>query len=214
MPWFVYTSRAFLTLEGVSLQADENFSIIKSCFPYVAKRLLADDSPQAQDALRNLLYGAEKYMEPKRLADLADGFVTYTTTTKRAVEAESGSISVSNGASRGTLQKMKRSTSAAEAANTQLFLRIMLRRIFQYCIFIGMVRMQIMNASISLQVPQGSGANDLRSAIAYSRVLHTTPQEPKGVLPHWSSNIELTLGELEQAQQGDDLVNAAAKGIQ
>lgn len=46
--WFLYTSRAFLTLEGVSLQADENFSIIKSCFPYVAKRLLGDDSPQAQ----------------------------------------------------------------------------------------------------------------------------------------------------------------------
>ena len=46
--WFLYTSRAFLTLEGVSLQADPNFSIIKSCFPYVAKRLLADDNPRAQ----------------------------------------------------------------------------------------------------------------------------------------------------------------------
>jgi aarF domain-containing kinase len=47
--WFLYTSRAFLTLEGVSLQADENFSIIKSCFPYVARRLLADSSPRAQE---------------------------------------------------------------------------------------------------------------------------------------------------------------------
>jgi hypothetical protein len=28
-----------------------------------------------------------------------------------------------------------------------------------------------------------------------------------------SSNIESTLGELEQARQGDDFVNAAAKGI-
>ncbi|CAB9520059.1 OF BC1 COMPLEX KINASE 3, chloroplastic [Seminavis robusta] len=80
--WFLYTSRAFLTLEGVSLQADEDFSIIKSCFPYVAKRLLVDDSPRAQDALRELLYGAENQIDSKRLVDLADGFSTYTTTTK------------------------------------------------------------------------------------------------------------------------------------
>ena len=27
--WFVYTSRAFMTLEGVSLQADPSYSLIK-----------------------------------------------------------------------------------------------------------------------------------------------------------------------------------------
>ena len=64
--WFVYTSRAFLTLEGVSLQANENYSIIKSCFPYVAKRLLRDDSPRAQQALRDLLYGAGNYLDAER----------------------------------------------------------------------------------------------------------------------------------------------------
>ena len=42
--WFLYTSRAFLTLEGICLTADEDFSIISECFPYVAKRLLSDDS--------------------------------------------------------------------------------------------------------------------------------------------------------------------------
>jgi predicted unusual protein kinase regulating ubiquinone biosynthesis (AarF/ABC1/UbiB family) len=121
--WFVYTSRVFLTLEGVSLQADENFSIIKSCFPYVANRLLADDSPQARDALRNHLFGAEEYMEPKRLADLADGFVTYTTTTKfleelSAEEAESAGVFLSNGANRETVRGKQRNTSAAEATVT------------------------------------------------------------------------------------------------
>lgn len=55
--WFLYTSRAFLTLEGISLQADSDFSIVKSCFPYVAKRLLGDDSPRSQKALRDLIYG-------------------------------------------------------------------------------------------------------------------------------------------------------------
>jgi hypothetical protein len=80
--WFLYTSRAFLTLEGVSLQADPNYSIIKSCFPYVAKRLVADDDPRARKALKELIYGASDAVDVKRLTDLADGFTSYTTTTK------------------------------------------------------------------------------------------------------------------------------------
>jgi aarF domain-containing kinase len=57
--WFLYTSRAFLTLEGISLQANPDFSIVASCFPYVAKRLIGDDSPRSQTALRELIYGKE-----------------------------------------------------------------------------------------------------------------------------------------------------------
>lgn len=80
--WFLYTSRAFITLEGVSLQADENYSLIQSCFPYIAKRLVKDDSPRAQNALKELIYGAEDAVDIDRLGELADGFSTYTTTTK------------------------------------------------------------------------------------------------------------------------------------
>jgi hypothetical protein len=80
--WFVYTSRAFITLEGVSLQADESYSLIQSCFPYIAKRLLKDDSPRAQKALKELLYGAGDMIDVEQIANLAEGFSTYTTTTK------------------------------------------------------------------------------------------------------------------------------------
>jgi hypothetical protein len=80
--WFVYTSRAFGTLEGVSLQADENFSLIQSSFPYIAKRLVGDDSPRAQKALREMIYGAGEMVDVDRLGDLADGFSSYTTTSK------------------------------------------------------------------------------------------------------------------------------------
>jgi predicted unusual protein kinase regulating ubiquinone biosynthesis (AarF/ABC1/UbiB family) len=34
-----------MTLEGISLQSDPNYSLIKNCFPYIAKRLLADEDP-------------------------------------------------------------------------------------------------------------------------------------------------------------------------
>ena len=80
--WFLYTSRAFLTLEGVSLQANEDYSIIKSCFPYVSKRLVGDDDPRARKALRDLIYGASDAVDVDRLADLVEGFSSYTTTTR------------------------------------------------------------------------------------------------------------------------------------
>ena len=80
--WFLYTSRAFLTLEGVSLAADPDFSLVKSCFPYIAKRLLADDDPRSRKALRDLIYGSTGAIDVDRLTDLADGFSSYTTTSK------------------------------------------------------------------------------------------------------------------------------------
>ncbi|EOD32133.1 hypothetical protein EMIHUDRAFT_63514, partial [Emiliania huxleyi CCMP1516] len=55
--YFVYMSRAFSTLEGIGLSSDSNYAILKECFPYLAKRLLSDDSPRARGALRTLLYG-------------------------------------------------------------------------------------------------------------------------------------------------------------
>jgi predicted unusual protein kinase regulating ubiquinone biosynthesis (AarF/ABC1/UbiB family) len=64
--WFLYTSRAFMTLEGISLQADPDFSIIKSCFPYIAKRLIGDSSPRSQAALKNMLYGQGEYLNTEK----------------------------------------------------------------------------------------------------------------------------------------------------
>ncbi|KAL3923409.1 MAG: hypothetical protein SGILL_001676 [Bacillariaceae sp.] len=93
--WFVYTSRAFMTLEGVSLQADPSYSLIKSCFPYIAKRLVRDDCPRAQQALRDMLYGADDSVDFDRLGELANGFSKYTTTTK-SVNGANDAPDVSN----------------------------------------------------------------------------------------------------------------------
>jgi len=90
--WFLYTSRAFLTLEGICLQADENYSIIKSCYPYVAKRLLKDDSPRAQAALKELLYGAGDRLSAKRLTDLADGITSYVSSTSAVTITSDGDL--------------------------------------------------------------------------------------------------------------------------
>lgn len=64
--WFLYTSRAFLTLEGIALQSDQNYSIIKSCFPYIAKRLIGDDSPRSQAALKYMIYGEGEHLNAEK----------------------------------------------------------------------------------------------------------------------------------------------------
>merc|ERR1712238_617212 len=87
--YFVYMSRAFSTLEGIGLSSDLNYSILNECYPYLAKRLLSDDSPRARGALRTLLYGKGDDLNLKKLQDLSSGLESYTVSTS-SVESSRG----------------------------------------------------------------------------------------------------------------------------
>eukprot|EP01083_Nonionella_stella_P089460 249609_1 len=92
--YFVYMSRAFSTLEGIGLSSDSNYSILKECYPYLAKRLLSDDSPRARGALRTLLYGSssdkgDEVLDLSKLQELSVGLESYTTSTS-SVESSKG----------------------------------------------------------------------------------------------------------------------------
>ena len=88
--YFVYMARAFATLEGIGLSADPSYTILKECFPYLAKRLLSDDSPRARGALQTLLYGDGEEINLTKLRDITDGLESYTTSTA-SVESSRGS---------------------------------------------------------------------------------------------------------------------------
>merc|ERR1719235_222725 len=87
--YFVYMSRAFATLEGIGLSADSSYSILSECFPYLAKRLLSDDSPRARGALKTLLYGTSDQLNLAKLQDVTQGLESYTTSTS-SVESSRG----------------------------------------------------------------------------------------------------------------------------
>ncbi|VEU43324.1 unnamed protein product [Pseudo-nitzschia multistriata] len=92
--YFVYMSRAFATLEGIGLSSDENYSILKECYPYLAKRLLSDDSERARKALRTLLYGRDgKELNLTKLRELSDGLESYSASTS---SVESGNLTSDN----------------------------------------------------------------------------------------------------------------------
>jgi hypothetical protein len=79
-PYMLYVTRAFATLEGIGLSINEDYSILQECYPYLAKRLMSDDSPRSRQAMRNMLL-SDGVISPKKLIEMSDGFTSYTAST-------------------------------------------------------------------------------------------------------------------------------------
>ena len=77
-PYFVLILRAFGTLEGLGLSTDENYAIVDQCFPYIARRLLSDDSPRMRKALKSFIYGGSDRLRVSRVRSISSGFSQFT----------------------------------------------------------------------------------------------------------------------------------------
>lgn len=78
--YMLYVTRAFSTLEGIGLSIDKNYSILQECYPYLAKRLMTDNSPRSRQALKDMLYQDGK-LSANKLIEFSDGFTSYTAST-------------------------------------------------------------------------------------------------------------------------------------
>jgi len=58
---------------------------VDECFPYIARRLLSDDSPRMRGALRTFIYGGGDRLNIGKVEDLTQGFGSFT----NAIAAES-----------------------------------------------------------------------------------------------------------------------------
>jgi aarF domain-containing kinase len=97
--------------EGIGLGIDENYSIIQECYPYLASRLFTDRNPRAKKALKAMLGLQDdetdsrdsssalafvqqatvkqlnhddrrmKRFSPRKLAEMTEGFASYTSAT-------------------------------------------------------------------------------------------------------------------------------------
>jgi predicted unusual protein kinase regulating ubiquinone biosynthesis (AarF/ABC1/UbiB family) len=54
--YYALIIRSLVTLEGIAINVDPNFKVLSKAYPYVAKRLLTDPSPQLRSSLRDLLF--------------------------------------------------------------------------------------------------------------------------------------------------------------
>jgi predicted unusual protein kinase regulating ubiquinone biosynthesis (AarF/ABC1/UbiB family) len=54
--YYALIIRSLVTLEGIAISADPNFKVLSKAYPYVAKRLLTDPSPELRASLKDLLF--------------------------------------------------------------------------------------------------------------------------------------------------------------
>lgn len=59
-PYYTAIIRCLGVLEGVAIQVDPEFKILRESYPYIASRLLTDPAPELQQALQCLLFDGNK----------------------------------------------------------------------------------------------------------------------------------------------------------
>lgn len=83
-PYFALIIRAISVLEGIALVGNPEFAIVDEAYPYLAKRLLTDDTPRLREALKYMVYGKQGVFDADRLIDLLDAFETFSVNSKSA----------------------------------------------------------------------------------------------------------------------------------
>ena len=76
-PFFALVIRAIGVLEGIALNGDPDFAIIDESYPYIAKRLLTDDSEYMKKALNDLIMDKDGALNIDQLIDLLESFETF-----------------------------------------------------------------------------------------------------------------------------------------
>ena len=77
-PYFALVIRAISVLEGIALVGNPEFAIIDEAYPYIARRLMTDDSPRLKAALRYMVYGREGSFDAEKLIDLLQALEKFT----------------------------------------------------------------------------------------------------------------------------------------
>eukprot|EP01023_Acetabularia_acetabulum_P028063 TRINITY_DN26537_c0_g1_i1.p1 TRINITY_DN26537_c0_g1~~TRINITY_DN26537_c0_g1_i1.p1 ORF type:complete len:789 (-),score=150.48 TRINITY_DN26537_c0_g1_i1:420-2786(-) len=76
-PYFALIIRAIGVLEGIALVGNPEFALVDEAYPYLAKRLLTDDTPRLRAALKYMVYGKNKVFDAERLIDLLSAFESF-----------------------------------------------------------------------------------------------------------------------------------------
>ncbi|KAI4338245.1 hypothetical protein L6164_016588 [Bauhinia variegata] len=81
-PYFALIIRAIGVLEGIALVGNPDFAIVDEAYPYIAQRLLTDESPRLRDALRYTIYGKSGVFDAERFIDIMQAFENFITAAK------------------------------------------------------------------------------------------------------------------------------------
>eukprot|EP00891_Asterochloris_glomerata_P005985 jgi/Astpho2/5985/e_gw1.00084.8.1_t len=82
--YFALIIRAISVLEGIALVGNPNFAIVDEAYPFIAQKLLTDNSPRLKAALKYMVYGKDGVFDADRLIDLLSAFEDYSVASKSA----------------------------------------------------------------------------------------------------------------------------------
>ncbi|CAN6485875.1 unnamed protein product [Victoria cruziana] len=81
-PYFALIIRAIGVLEGIALVGNPEFAVFDEAYPYLAQRLLTDESPRLRGALRYIIYGKTGVFDAERFIDVMQAFENFIMAAK------------------------------------------------------------------------------------------------------------------------------------
>lgn len=81
-PYFALIIRAIGVLEGIALVGNPDFALVDEAYPYIAQRLLTDESPRLRSALRYTIYGKSGVFDAERFIDVMQAFESFITAAR------------------------------------------------------------------------------------------------------------------------------------
>lgn len=81
-PYFALIIRAIGVLEGIALVGNPEFALVDEAYPYIAQRLLTDESPRLRSALRYTIYGKSGVFDAERFIDVMQAFENFIEAAK------------------------------------------------------------------------------------------------------------------------------------
>jgi predicted unusual protein kinase regulating ubiquinone biosynthesis (AarF/ABC1/UbiB family) len=74
--YFALILRMVGTLEGIAIQADDQWIFVDAAFPFVAKKMIMDDS--AKEILQEMIVGADGKLSLSRISLLLESFDSFS----------------------------------------------------------------------------------------------------------------------------------------
>ncbi|PNW83922.1 hypothetical protein CHLRE_04g215400v5 [Chlamydomonas reinhardtii] len=115
-PYFALIIRAIGVLEGIALVGNPDFALVDEAYPYIAKRLLTDDSPRLRAALKYMVYGRNGVFDAERLIDLLGALEQFVDRSQTALGDLTPTSSLSSVNSFSSLNSLDGTEADAAAA--------------------------------------------------------------------------------------------------
>ncbi|KAK1309554.1 putative aarF domain-containing protein kinase [Acorus calamus] len=200
-PYFALIIRAIGVLEGIALVGNPEFAIVDEAYPYIAQRLLTDDSPRLRSALRYTIYGKSGVFDAERFIDVMQAFENFITAAKSGggeeLNGDMADLGISPGRSNSLLPPFPLITSQSEQPiQTRAALNFLLSdkgNFFREFILDEIVKS--IDALSRAQLIQITAALGIRNS---SPVFSMVPLRPAALLPTITEEDKVTLNNVEK----------------